>query len=58
MFIAMIMMDDSSPIPVWGNDEQTELATWDSIEDARKDTNAMPISKAKEIIILDLDSGE
>jgi hypothetical protein len=54
-YFAMIHWSDEHKSPVTANPEHGHAKLWDSVEDARKEVDAMPIAHAKKITIHDVD---
>jgi hypothetical protein len=57
MYIAVVMTPDGEPTPVWRDEDCGHMMTWESASDAVRDTQAMPISVQREIVVLDLNDG-
>lgn len=56
MYFALILNTSGFPYPVTTGDDSEDMATWETLEEAIADTEAMPISQSREILIFDMDN--
>ena len=55
MYFALIINRLGNPYPVTTGEDNEDMATWETLEEAIQETKAMAISASREILIFDLD---